>query len=107
VEETLPLPRREAAPNAVRLVDLEGVISASLENGTGETVLLGLRFTTLPDRSPFGVRWKEHVGVDGATRTFVLPLPVLDDGGGQAAQVRHCGPFRTATGPSLMMNPSS
>src|SRR5262249_33241458 len=98
VDDPLALARGEPAPDAVRLVPLQGVLATALEDRTGEAVLLGLGLTTLPDRSAFGVRRKEDVGIDGATCTLVLPLPVLDDRGGQAAQVRHCGPFRTAGG---------
>src|SRR5262245_7806055 len=52
-------------------------------------VLLGLELAALPHWPALGIRRKEHVGVDLAADSGVLPVPVLHDRRGETGQIGH------------------
>jgi len=77
---------RETTPDAVRLLDHERVLTTAGKDRAVLAVLLRLKLAALPDGASLGVGRKEHLRVDAATDSVVLPLPALDDRGRQAAQ---------------------
>lgn len=74
-ENLLPLVLAQAAPDAVRLVDLQRVLAAFQQGGTTRADRLGLRLAAGPCRASFAFRMEEVRAGHAPTCGVELPVP--------------------------------
>ena len=108
-----PLALREATPDAVGLVNLQGVRTTGGHRGALETHGLGLGFAARARRSTFALGVEEERAGHASAGGVQLPIPEISIRAGKAPGVRHVDPHfdhpkvRTATPPGIWARATS